>query len=742
MIKKHFFAFCAIFFVTSMLAQTGLSCENPIVVGKSYEGKVDGACSLWYTASTYDLPLHVYFIPDSAGSELSPELFVDFTCDPGVYEDEKLDSLINKASVFGLELPMEFSCDLVTFQGRNAWEISISSQYRDQLSEAGITYNVQAFVEVRFHESGVITMTPDTVFTSCLETSETVNLGDTLNILPNDSDRVFLLPYTDWQRDSIQFVWIGESNTRVWLGTRTCDFIPVSASAYVWNYYDLSQGSIHKLQRDDIKAAIKDAQNGGIFYGKILSQNAGKLVVEKIPVALPANGAVLLEYDKPVSVKANSDQLYAFPKTWVNPTMFLPSSTRDFQMQICNSYKFIDSIGIYVNTYSATYNGDYAVYLTSQEMTKNTNNAKDKYVYVRFITGKDITVTPYLWNISPCVDKSQPIYANEVLKMTTSASSNYYRLRYDEFSGYDLTVNWEGKTNMTFYVGDTCRFTNSASNARVVHSKKMTKNTSYVIPAATVDSWASRVDADGYLYVRFSSVNGNITFQTEKTFDLTPVYTTINDTLCFGETYDWVDTTYTETGAYEKTFTAANGADSIVTLNLTILPEVPVTVEEVTVNYNETYTWQGKEYTETTNDTVTLENQYGCDSVVVLQLTVLPKPLSACVENSSLINSGDQLTLSLNSTFTIYRIDYNAWIEKGATLTWTGAEPLHMFIAETCTFAVAPYNKYVHVYAPVPAQGEHTINASAMADLAEFVDEDGFLYIRFLTEKEGVLTVE
>ena len=250
------------------------------------------------------------------------------------------------------------------------------------------------------------------------------------------------------------------------------------------------------------------------------------------------------------------------------------------------------------------------------------------------------------------------------------------------------------------------------------------------------------MDADGYLYVRFSSVNGDITFLSEKTLIPDPVYVTIADTLCFGEAYDWDGTTYAESGTYEKTYPAANGADSVVTLNLTILTEVPVTVEEVTVNYNETYTWQGKEYTETTNDTVTLENQYGCDSVVVLQLTVLPKPLSACVENSSLINSGDQLTLSLNSAFTIYRIDYNAWVEKGATLTWTGAEPLHMFIAETCTFAVAPYNKYVHVYTPVPAQGEHTINASAMADLAEFVDEDGFLYIRFLTEKEGVLTIE
>ena len=742
MIKKHFFAFCAIFFATSVMAQTGLSCDDPIVVGSSYEGKVDGACRLWYMASTYDLPLHVYFIPDSAGSKISPELFVDFTCNPGVYEDKKLDSLINKAAIFGLDLPMEFMCDLVTYQGRNAWEISISSQYRDQLSEAGITYNVQAFVEVRFHESGVITMTPDTVFTSCLETSETVNLGDTLDILPNDSDRVFLLPYTDWQRDSIQFVWIGDGDARVWLGTGTCDFIPVSTSAYVWNYYDLSQGSIHKLQRDDIKAAIKDAQNGGIFYGKILSQNAGKLVVEKIPVALPANGAVLLEYDKPVSVKANSDQLYAFPKTWVNPTMFLPSSTRDFQMQICNSYKFIDSIGIYVNTYSATYNGDYAVYLTSQEMTKNTNNAKDKYVYVRFITGKDITVTPYLWNISPCVDKSQPIYANEVLKMTTSASSNYYRLRYDEFSGYDLTVNWEGKTNMTFYVGDTCRFTNSASNARVVHSKKMTKNTSYVIPAATVDSWASRVDADGYLYVRFSSVNGNITFQTEKTFDLTPVYTTINDTLCFGETYDWEDTTYTETGKYEKTFTAANGADSIVTLNLLVLPEVKPVVTDVTIDYGQTYEWNGKTYTQSASDTITLQDTMGCDYLAILKLTVMDKPVSPCVLASIELKAGDQLTLNLDSAFTIYRVNYAEFAAQDRTLTWTGATDLHTFVAETCTFAVAPYNKYVHVYVPVPAQGETLWTVAQWADLAAFVDEDGYLYLRFLTEKEGVLTVE
>lgn len=119
---------------------------------------------------------------------------------------------------------------------------------------------------------------------------------------------------------------------------------------------------------------------------------------------------------------------------------------------------------------------------------------------------------------------------------------------------------------------------------------------------------------------------------------------------------------------------------------------------------------------------------------------VMPEPTSPCIEASLLVQSGDQMVLNLDSAFTIYRVEYAAWKDKGISLSWTGTTDLHTFVAETCTFAVAPYNKYVHVY--VPVQGEHTLDANAMAELAEYVDEDGYLYIRFLTEKEGVLTVK
>ena len=78
-------------------------------------------------------------------------------------------------------------------------------------------------------------------------------------------------------------------------------------------------------------------------------------------------------------------------------------------------------------------------------------------------------------------------------------------------------------------------------------------------------------------------------------------------------------------------------------------------------------------------------------------------------------------------------------MQQAVTLVWTGVEPLHTFVAETCEFALAPYNRYVHAYVPVPAQGDWVLDMDA---LAPYVDEDGYLYVRFLTEFEGTLRMK
>ena len=135
-------------------------------------------------------------------------------------------------------------------------------------------------------------------------------------------------------------------------------------------------------------------------------------------------------------------------------------------------------------------------------------------------------------------------------------------------------------------------------------------------------------------------------------------------------------------------------------------------------------------------------NSVGNLSVTSTLVDVPVVPTSPCVANSIELKANDQLTLNLDSAFTVYRINYNEWVATGVTLTWTGVEPLHTFVAETCEFAVAPYNKYVHAYVSVPAEGVAVLDAAKLAEMAAYVDENGYLYVRFLTEKEGVLEVK
>jgi hypothetical protein len=176
MIKKYFVALSALVLATSMVAQSGKTCNDPISVDNNYEGVISEPGEYWFTAWTYDLPLNVHFIPDVDNSTSSPEVLVDFTCDPGVYDDEKLNNVINNVASFGLELPVEFRCAKVERYGKIEWDLSINANYREELTKCGITYNVQAFVKVKFFESGKISLKPDTAYISCMDKAVYVNL--------------------------------------------------------------------------------------------------------------------------------------------------------------------------------------------------------------------------------------------------------------------------------------------------------------------------------------------------------------------------------------------------------------------------------------------------------------------------------------------------------------------------------------------------------------------------------------
>ena len=739
MIKKIFSALVLVLFATAVVAQSGLTCDDAIPVDKNYVGTIPAEGEYWFTAYTYDLPLNVHFSPLSDDSDWGPEVYVDFTCVPGVYEDHKLDSVINGMTDFGLELPVEFLCDRVVRNGKVEWDLSINENYRENLTRCGITENVQAFVKVYFSEPGEIRLKPDTSYQSCME-NERVKLGDTLEILPNDADRVFILPYSEWKKDSIQFTWIGDGSVDVWVSDGSCEFTPVSTSAYVKARYTSTATKPHKLQPEDIDAAVQNWLGGGVYFAKVMAKNAGKLVVEKIPLGPIQGDAILLKHGESVELEANDERVFCFPKTWKS-TEFVSSSSSSMSMFIANGPEFelntSDANVIKAYPFFAS-DGERVLQLSSKDISTLGLSASDDYLYVRFHNSISTTVTPYLWNASSCANQSNLITLDNYYTIAARSSNTLYRIRYADLQGYDFTIKWTGNSRLPMYIADTCSFMLSSTDAHVLWNATIASRGTRTVATSVSDAWASRVGSEGFLYLRFNStIQGSILFTSLRPIAPDPIYTTVSETLCYGETYTWNGKTYSASGEYQQTLVAANGADSIVILKLTILPEVPATTEKAEIIAGETYTWNGKDYTEAGEYTITLQDENGCDYQATLILNVLP-PLSPCLQASVKLNVGDEMKVNLASAFTVYAIDYNAWMQQAVTLVWTGVEPLHTFVAETCEFALAPYNRYVHAYVPVPAQGDWVLDMNA---LAPYVDEDGYLYVRFLTEFEGTLKV-
>jgi hypothetical protein len=131
------------------------------------------------------------------------------------------------------------------------------------------------------------------------------------------------------------------------------------------------------------------------------------------------------------------------------------------------------------------------------------------------------------------------------------------------------------------------------------------------------------------------------------------------ETLCFGDSIQIGDSTYKESGFYLDTLLSFFGCDSIIELDLTVLPDHPITQIDTTICSGNLVTIAGQTFDETGLYEISLANVNGCDSIVQLQLTAHPAPLTFIQDticfgdeylfNDQLLNeSGTYITSALN----------------------------------------------------------------------------------------------
>lgn len=100
------------------------------------------------------------------------------------------------------------------------------------------------------------------------------------------------------------------------------------------------------------------------------------------------------------------------------------------------------------------------------------------------------------------------------------------------------------------------------------------------------------------------------------------IQTAFDQAICMGEVFEFNQQSFNSAGTYQDTLLSVAGCDSIVTLNLSVLP-VNTTVIEATICANDTYLFNNSNLAVTGTYFDTLITNFGCDSIISLQLNVL-----------------------------------------------------------------------------------------------------------------------
>jgi len=266
-------------------------------------------------------------------------------------------------------------------------------------------------------------------------------------------------------------------------------------------------------------------------------------------------------------------------------------------------------------------------YIQVQDMMQEDNG----YI-VEWELALNPTLLPSVWEYSIPIDS---IYftGNQVINSTTiqpgTAGSNPFTLTLvDDFGcHYDTVVHITAYDWPEVSLGDDLHF---CAGESITLAPENTLNSAYYHWSTGATTPAITVSTPGIYSLSASVMHLNSVLcqssDTVEVVEINPAHTLLNDIICAGEDYsgygfDIDAALYGSNSLYStsQTLTSQSGCDSLVTLNLTILP-TPETIIEI--NACNQYTWEGETYTESGEYTREYTSADGCDSISILRLSI------------------------------------------------------------------------------------------------------------------------
>jgi len=133
----------------------------------------------------------------------------------------------------------------------------------------------------------------------------------------------------------------------------------------------------------------------------------------------------------------------------------------------------------------------------------------------------------------------------------------------------------------------------------------------------------------------FTSNPNQCAGNTSMTVDITPVTPSVtNISICQNALpYSWNGQNINSAGQFQASLSSPSGCDSIAILNLTLLPTLSSTTNVQICQNQIPYVWNGLSLSASGTSTLTLTSLQGCDSLATLNLTVNPMPNASFTAN-------------------------------------------------------------------------------------------------------------
>ncbi|HLP50638.1 MAG TPA: immunoglobulin domain-containing protein [Chitinophagales bacterium] len=386
------------------------------------------------------------------------------------------------------------------------------------------------------------------------------------------------------------------------------------------------------------------------------------ITVNPLPIA-SISGASSVCAGQPVTLTATGNGIYAWSNSGGNnaAATFTPSATTTYTVTVtgAGNCSATASQAVSVIAVNASINGPTAICAGLSATLTATGGTT--YNWSNNETTAAITVTP---------SAATTYTVTATLSGCTATASQTISVQ----SGPTASIT--GST--TVCAGESVTLTANGGNTYSWSNNLGTNAAVTVSPSATST------------YTVTASLGANCSASASHTVEvLQPSASTFSQTICNGESFTFDGNSITASGVYTRTIANAVGCDSVITLNLTVLAPVATTISQ-TICAGDSYDFNGDILTQAGTYYDTLTSVQSCDSVVTLELalgqatSITTQPVASTTVCSGL---GFSLDVTADGSNLVYE-----WIKDNAVIVSSAVSAYavgNTVLADAGTYKVA-----------------------------------------------------